>query len=267
MNKTYVNVEYKEKDNAKSKGAKWDVEKKLWYFITNVNIVDNKLNGYEVIRKEDECCVCLTDTIELVIIHDNHKCCKTCLKKLNGKCPLCRMPFNKPNLIDKDFNKMMAMKLRNGEIKYVNVNYEDRYKAKHSGAKYHKNHGWYIVIADVSYDEFLDKFEGTTIYQRQLKQLNIEIFNYSDHIKDYETHPWGKYGYSNPSHSQTCNYEEFKIKLQNSQKQKDDIIITKSVFDAWRERVEKRKNYIITTKVVFDGWREVITKVKKNKNI
>ncbi len=126
MDRIYVNVEYKEKDNAKSKGAKWDAENKLWYFITNVKIVDNKLNGYEVIDKNNVCCICLNNGVKLEVIHDNHKCCKDCIKKID-KCPLCREAKN------------------NEKRERLYISYYDRERAKSCGAKW-DGMSWYKHI-------------------------------------------------------------------------------------------------------------------------
>jgi ribonuclease HI len=43
--KIYLNVAYKDKDDAKSKGARWDPNKKKWY------ILDNNTNKEELVRK------------------------------------------------------------------------------------------------------------------------------------------------------------------------------------------------------------------------
>ena len=48
----YVNVSYAQKDEAKSKGAKWEPQYKKWYFITKRNI-DEKITdhmGYTIYR-------------------------------------------------------------------------------------------------------------------------------------------------------------------------------------------------------------------------
>ena len=48
----YVNVSYAQKDEAKTKGAKWEPQYKKWYFINKRNI-DEKITeymGYEIYR-------------------------------------------------------------------------------------------------------------------------------------------------------------------------------------------------------------------------
>lgn len=48
----YVNVSYAQKDEAKTKGSKWEPQYKKWYFITKHNI-DEKITeymGYEIYR-------------------------------------------------------------------------------------------------------------------------------------------------------------------------------------------------------------------------
>jgi len=45
FNKIYLNVPYKDKDDAKSKGAMWNVQKKKWY------ILDNNNNKEELVQK------------------------------------------------------------------------------------------------------------------------------------------------------------------------------------------------------------------------
>ena len=45
----YANVPFKEKEEAKSLGAKWDAERKQWYFNYDISLVDD--NKYIKIRK------------------------------------------------------------------------------------------------------------------------------------------------------------------------------------------------------------------------
>ena len=48
----YVNVSFNQKDEAKSKGAKWEPQYKKWYFITKRNIDEKTTEhmGYEIYR-------------------------------------------------------------------------------------------------------------------------------------------------------------------------------------------------------------------------
>ena len=48
----YVNVSYAQKDEAKTKGAKWEPQYKKWYFITKHNIDEKATEhmGYEIYR-------------------------------------------------------------------------------------------------------------------------------------------------------------------------------------------------------------------------
>ena len=48
----YVNVSYAQKDEAKTKGAKWEPQYKKWYFITKRNIDEKTTEhmGYEIYR-------------------------------------------------------------------------------------------------------------------------------------------------------------------------------------------------------------------------
>ena len=47
INKIYLNVPFKEKDEAKNMGCKWDIEKRKWYILSNNKNKTELLSKYK----------------------------------------------------------------------------------------------------------------------------------------------------------------------------------------------------------------------------
>ena len=106
INKTYLNVKYEDKTEAKILGCKWDGNIKKWYidnYNTNYNKVifkflDKKINTNIIKFKSDDdniCPICYEDIKNKTILECGHIVCLLCIiyscnNKSHYDCPLCR---------------------------------------------------------------------------------------------------------------------------------------------------------------------------------
>jgi hypothetical protein len=163
FNKVFVNVPYEEKENAKAKGARYDVISKRWYF--NVPKQTETYKGYAVIQPSDN-----IPSFDVVMKH-KLSVTKQVMDDLASTDPRWQDPFSDDeyddtNIIQKQvIIKKQPTKTMSDNKRYLSVPFAYKDDVKKLGAKWDQDaKQWYTCQTNPNYQRLVDLYHSHNFY-------------------------------------------------------------------------------------------------------
>jgi len=166
FNKVFVNVPYEEKENAKAKGARYDVISKRWYF--NVPKQTETYKGYAIIQPSDN-----IPSFDVVMKH-KLSVTKKVMDDLASTDPRWQDPFSDDEYDDTNIMQKQVitkkMPQNSGDFKvdnkrYLSVPFAYKDDVKKLGAKWDQDtKQWYTCQNNPNYQRLVDLYHSHNFY-------------------------------------------------------------------------------------------------------
>ena len=140
MEKIFINVPYAEKEDAKSKGAKWDPQKKSWFILDDMN--NNLFSKWIFSDKEKYNC---TELLHPVFLVKSKEPCWRCAGISDVYC-LAASGFINSDFEHDEFSTFSNIKVLSGNLARVLKIHAPKYNQDYSqkaGSVYYMNHCQY----------------------------------------------------------------------------------------------------------------------------
>jgi hypothetical protein len=161
FNKVFVNVPYEEKENAKAKGARYDVISKRWYF--NVPKQTETYKGYAVIQPSDN-----IPSFDVVMKHKLSIAKRDQPYDLASTDPRWQDPFSDDdtNIMQKQvIIKKQPTKTMVDHKRYLSVPFAYKDDVKKLGAKWDQDaKQWYTCQTNPNYQRLVDLYHSHNFY-------------------------------------------------------------------------------------------------------